>query len=115
MTITNEEYDTSLTDEESGRYHNLLERVIEAVGNLFRTDKNFKSVEILRFERGSVVVIFSLRFERTVNTDNIISVLKDAARDRKLGKFKIDPLSITALQDAIFPVTSSPKVSSSGI
>ncbi|PFX11518.1 lachesin-like [Stylophora pistillata] len=115
MTITNEEYDTSLTDEESGRYQNLLERGIEAVGNLFRTDKNFKGVEILRFERGSVVVIFSLRFERTVDTDNIISVLKYAARDRKLGKFIIDPLSITALQDAIFPVTSSPKVSSSGI
>ncbi|XP_022803692.1 uncharacterized protein LOC111341014 isoform X2 [Stylophora pistillata] len=114
MTITNEEFDTSLMYEESRRYQHLSKRVIEVIGDFFRTDKNFKSVEILRFERGSVVVIFNLRFERTVRNDNIFSALKHAALDRKLGKFTIDPLSIMAPQDAIISATSSPRVSSSG-
>lgn len=64
---------------------------------------------------GSVVVIFNLRFEQAVDIDRIISVLKHAARDRKLGKLIIDPSSIAALQDYIHQTTRSPRVSSSGI
>ena len=70
----------------------------------------------LSFNRsGSVVVIFNLRFEQAVDIDRIISVLKHAARDRKLGKLIIDPSSIAALQDYIHQTTRSPRVSSSGI
>ena len=64
---------------------------------------------------GSVVVIFNLRFEQAVDINRIISVLKHAARDRKLGKLIIDPSSIAALQDYIHQTTRSPRVSSSGI
>ena len=62
-----------------------------------------------------MVVIFNLRFEQAVDIDRIISVLKHAARDRKLGKLIIDPSSIAALQDYIHQTTRSPRVSSSGI
>ena len=64
---------------------------------------------------GSVVVIFNLRFEQAVDINRIISVLKHAARDRKLGKLIIDPSSIAALQDYIHQTTRSPRISSSGI
>lgn len=114
MTITNEKFDISLRNKESRRYQNLSKQVIVAVEDLFRNDNSYNSTEVVRFESGSVVVIFNLRFEQAVDIDRIISVLKHAARDRKLGKLIIDPSSIAALQDYIHQTTRSPRVSSSG-
>ena len=69
-----------------------------------------------------MVVIFNLRFKRTVRIDKIISVLKQAALNRKLGNFIVDPSSITAPQDdtptlssSISPATSTPADTSRGI
>ncbi|RMX47201.1 hypothetical protein pdam_00023708 [Pocillopora damicornis] len=114
MTITNEKFDKSLRNKESRRYQNLSKQVIVAVEDLFRNDNSYNSTEVVRFESGSVVVIFNLRFEQAVDINRIISVLKHAARDRKLGKLIIDPSSIAALQDYIHQTTRSPRVSSSG-
>lgn len=44
------------------------------------------------------MVLLVFEFQKIVRIDNVISVLKKAAMDGKLGNFIVDPLSITAVQ-----------------
>ena len=43
---------------------------------------------------GSVVLDFMMRFNQSVIVNNILTVLSDAARQNKLGGFKVNPDSI---------------------
>ena len=43
---------------------------------------------------GSVVLDFMMRFNQSVVVNNILTVLSDAARQNKLGGFKVNPDSI---------------------
>ena len=43
---------------------------------------------------GSVVLDFMMRFNQSVVVNNILTVLSNAARQNKLGGFKVNPASI---------------------
>ena len=43
---------------------------------------------------GSVVLVFMMRFNRSVVVSDVLTVLLDAARQEKFGGFKVDPESI---------------------
>ena len=46
------------------------------------------------FRCGSVVLDFMMRFNQSVVVNNIVTFLSDAARQNKLGGFKVNPDSI---------------------
>lgn len=59
---------------------------------------------------GSVVVFFTIIFNKVVHIDDAILVLKNASENGTLGDLKIEPGSIKALLPvATTPATTSPK------
>ena len=58
---------------------------------------------------GSVIVDVTLSFNTTVTEKRILNILKDAAKDGKLGDFNVDVSSIKRTRPEI-PVTTRPAI-----
>ena len=58
---------------------------------------------------GSVIVDLTLSFSAIVAEKRILNILKDAAKDGKLGSFNVDALSIKGTRPEI-PVTTRPAI-----
>ena len=58
---------------------------------------------------GSVIVYLTLSFNTTVTEKRILNILKDAAKEGKLGDFNVDASSIKGTRPEI-PVTSPPGI-----
>ena len=52
------------------------------------------SLSLSRSRCGSVVLDFMMRFNQSVVVNNILTVLSNAAKQNKLGGFKVNPASI---------------------
>ncbi|XP_066024492.1 myoblast growth factor receptor egl-15 isoform X2 [Pocillopora verrucosa] len=67
-----------------------------------------EKVESVTFRCGSVTGYFSLTFSRNVEIENVLMILKKAAKDKRFGDLKVDPNSIQAISPERIPTTPTP-------
>ena len=67
----------------------------------------FNNLFFFSYRCGSVIVDLTLSFNTTVTEKRVLTILKDAAEDGKLGNFNVDASSIKGTRPE-FPVTTRP-------
>ncbi|CAH3026727.1 unnamed protein product, partial [Porites evermanni] len=76
---------------------------------VFANESNFLSTTVNNVRCGSVIVDLTLSFSAIVTEKRILNILKDAAKNGKLGSFNVDPSSIKGTRQKT-PVTTPPGI-----
>jgi len=92
ITMTEEKWNQSLSDQESTYFKNLESKILMAIWNAYgqKTVKELYRVSIEEFRPGSVVAIMQLLFENS--TIDPLQPLQEEMSDGSLASIKVNPV-----------------------